>query len=139
MVELSDIHVGLALGAGGVLALTGWVWQDAAGRRIRLVPLWAAGVLFTAGLGFLPYFLTTRRRQGAALTRGMAAWLVWMSVVAAGSTAAVVLASRNREAGEIGASSTAGSQATQTPNPAWGDFDRAFPDTPPHPGSAPSP
>jgi hypothetical protein len=36
MIDPSDIRAGLALGAGGLLCLAAWIWQDAEHRKRNL-------------------------------------------------------------------------------------------------------
>lgn len=136
MMELSDIRAGLALGTGGLLVLCGWVWQDARERNNRLAPAWAGFVLLTGGLGFLPYYRLTRRKENRSLYPGVLVWMVWLVFLAAGGYATTVLAAGNRQASVGVVQSSPGRPTLKTPNPASGDFDKAFPG--PGPGPSPS-
>lgn len=141
MVELSDTRVGLALGIGGLLVMSGWVWQDAAGRENRLAPAWAAFVLLTGGLAFVPYYVATRGKRSEAIRGGLLAWFAWMLFLTAGGASATLLASRNREASVGVALTTRGGPTVRTPDFPRGDFEKAYPAggaPPPQPAPSPS-
>lgn len=140
MIESCDLRTGVFFAAAGLLALSGWIWQDCALRSSKAAPAWGLGAIATFGLMAVPYLLWSRGHSRMFL-RAIILWILWMAFSAGGGTA-LALASRHSRQGNPFASLSPPAASTKAVSPEWknihwGAFGEVFPGAPPSP--APSP
>lgn len=129
MIESCDIKTGVALATAGLLGLSGWVWRDAEDRGNRAAPVWALGILLTAGTGTIIYLLHTRR-LGSRFFQATALWGLWTLLIAVGSYGLVMRSAIHRGADTGNGPAAPASSASPVIHPSWGAFDKAFPGAP---------